>query len=303
MYSNCGITAECHSLERRSGSRVHGVGGPVHRSGAQLQAVPEPPRLPRPGDHALRMALAIWRRLLGKGEFHFQGLPLKIDKGSGSPVRAIATLTEIRLRNQAAAGTRVPGGAAGALAGLTSRGIGLRQWRQQRAVPVSAPASPPGIPSGAGDGGGAHVMLAQTRRPRSPRRRGPAGGGLVVRRLPQQRAQQRLQEQLRADQAATGLPGRPSSAWRPAGRTSAACRAASRSSRSRASCPPVSASCDRSWSPDRSAAKGHDDIAPSPDALRPCAEMALSRSRAMPRSQHRAPAASGERGTPRHWRR
>ena len=30
--------------------------------------------------------------LLGKGEFYFQGLPLKIDKGSGSPVRAIAML-------------------------------------------------------------------------------------------------------------------------------------------------------------------------------------------------------------------
>ena len=30
--------------------------------------------------------------LVGRGEFYFQGLPLKIHRGSGSPVRAIATI-------------------------------------------------------------------------------------------------------------------------------------------------------------------------------------------------------------------
>ena len=30
--------------------------------------------------------------LIGKGAFHFQGVPLKLHRGSGSPVRALALL-------------------------------------------------------------------------------------------------------------------------------------------------------------------------------------------------------------------
>jgi len=88
MHANCGITAEAtHWLADRS--RVHGVEA-VHSS-REFQALPQPSRLPRSRNHPLRMAVQP-RRVLGKGEFYFQGLPLKIDKGSGSPVRAIAML-------------------------------------------------------------------------------------------------------------------------------------------------------------------------------------------------------------------
>ena len=89
MHANCGITAEAtHWLADRS--RVHGVEGPsTDRANSKL--FPNH-RVCRDRGITHYEWLCNLEELLGKGEFYFQGLPLKIDKGSGSPVRAIAML-------------------------------------------------------------------------------------------------------------------------------------------------------------------------------------------------------------------
>ena len=90
VWSNPGITtAATHWLADR-GSRLHGVEGPS---------------TDRPTDNLFpnhrtcrdrRISHYEWlcnlEELVGRGEFYFQGLPLKIHRGSGSPVRAIATV-------------------------------------------------------------------------------------------------------------------------------------------------------------------------------------------------------------------
>ena len=90
MFSNPGLTAAATHWLADRGSRLHGI---------------EVPSTDRPNDPSFpshRVCrdrglshyewLCNLEELLGKGEFRFQGLPLKLDKGSGSPVRALAFL-------------------------------------------------------------------------------------------------------------------------------------------------------------------------------------------------------------------
>src|SRR5580693_6313382 len=90
VWSNPGITAAATHWLADRGSRLHGVEGPS---------------TDRPTDNLFpnhrtcrdrRISHYEWlcnlEDLVGRGEFQFQGLPLKIHRGSGSPVRAIATL-------------------------------------------------------------------------------------------------------------------------------------------------------------------------------------------------------------------
>jgi kynurenine formamidase len=89
MWSNAGITHEAsHWLADRS--RVHGVEGP---------STDKPSHNEFPNHRVCRdrgMTHYEWlinlEQLVGKGEFEFQGLPLHIGDGSGSPVRAVAFL-------------------------------------------------------------------------------------------------------------------------------------------------------------------------------------------------------------------
>jgi kynurenine formamidase len=90
VWSNPGITAAATHWLADRGSRLHGVEGPS---------------TDRPTDNLFpnhrtcrdrRISHYEWlcnlEELVGRGEFYFQGLPLKIHRGSGSPVRAIATV-------------------------------------------------------------------------------------------------------------------------------------------------------------------------------------------------------------------
>jgi kynurenine formamidase len=90
MTSNPGLTAAAtHWLADRN-SRVHGVEGPSTDR-------PNNPAFP---SHRVCRDRGIthyeWlcnlEELVGKGEFRFQGIPLKFKRGSGSPVRALAFL-------------------------------------------------------------------------------------------------------------------------------------------------------------------------------------------------------------------
>ena len=89
MYSNCGITAGAtHWLADRS--RVHGVEGPsTDREILGFFLITGSAAIVRITHYEWLCNL---EELVDKGESNLQGLPLKIDKGSGSPVRAIATL-------------------------------------------------------------------------------------------------------------------------------------------------------------------------------------------------------------------
>jgi kynurenine formamidase len=89
VWSNAGITAEAtHWLADRS--RVHGVEGP---------STDKPSHNLFPNHRTCRDRgithyewLCNLEELVGKGEFEFSGLPLRIGNGSGSPVRAVAFL-------------------------------------------------------------------------------------------------------------------------------------------------------------------------------------------------------------------
>ena len=89
VWSNPGITAEAtHWLADRS--RVHGVEGP---------STDKPSHNLFPNHRVCRDRgithyewLCNLEELIGKGEFEFSGLPLRIGNGSGSPVRAVAFL-------------------------------------------------------------------------------------------------------------------------------------------------------------------------------------------------------------------
>lgn len=89
VHSDPGLTAAAtHWLADRS--RMHGVEGP---------STDKPSETFYPSHRVCRDRgithyewLCNLEEVLGKGEFEFQGLPLKIDKGSGSPVRAVAIL-------------------------------------------------------------------------------------------------------------------------------------------------------------------------------------------------------------------
>lgn len=90
VWSNPGITGEAtHWLADRS--RMHGVEGP---------STDKPSNNLFPNHRVCRDRgithyewLCNLEELLGKGEFEFSGLPLKIGNGSGSPVRAVAFLS------------------------------------------------------------------------------------------------------------------------------------------------------------------------------------------------------------------
>jgi len=90
MTSNPGITgAATHWLADRR-SRMHGVEGP---------STDRPNSSSFPNHRVCRDRgishfewLCNLEELLGKGEFQFQGIPLKFKRGSGSPVRALAFL-------------------------------------------------------------------------------------------------------------------------------------------------------------------------------------------------------------------
>jgi kynurenine formamidase len=92
VWSNCGLTAEATHWLADRGSRLHGVEGP---------STDKPSHSLFPSHRVCRDRkithyewLVNLEELLGKGEFMFYGPPLRIDNGSGSPVRAWAVLND-----------------------------------------------------------------------------------------------------------------------------------------------------------------------------------------------------------------
>jgi kynurenine formamidase len=90
MWSNPGVTAQATRWLADRGSRVHGVEGP---------STDRPTDSTFPSHRAcreLRLVHYEWlcnlEQLVGRGEFQFHGLPLKIIKGTGGPARAIAII-------------------------------------------------------------------------------------------------------------------------------------------------------------------------------------------------------------------
>jgi kynurenine formamidase len=90
MWSNPGITAAATHWLADHGSRMHGVEGP---------STDKPSDSTFPNHRTCRDRqishyewLCNLEPLVGRGVFQFQGLPLKIGRGSGSPVRAVAIL-------------------------------------------------------------------------------------------------------------------------------------------------------------------------------------------------------------------
>jgi kynurenine formamidase len=90
MTSNPGLTAAAtHWLADRR-SRLHGVEGPS-TDGPNEPFFPSH-RVCRDRGIAHYEWLCNLEQLVGIGEFHFEGVPLKFHRGSGSPVRAFAIL-------------------------------------------------------------------------------------------------------------------------------------------------------------------------------------------------------------------
>jgi kynurenine formamidase len=87
---NPGMTAEATHWLADRGSRVHGVEGPSTDK-AGTKGFPSH-RVCRDRGMIHYEWLVNLEQLLGKGEFHFTGYPLKWLKGTGSPVRAVAEL-------------------------------------------------------------------------------------------------------------------------------------------------------------------------------------------------------------------
>lgn len=90
VWSNWGLTAEATHWLADRGSKLHGVEGP---------STDKPSHSLFPSHRVCRDRgithyewLVNLEELLGKGEFMFYGPPLRIDNGSGSPVRAWAVL-------------------------------------------------------------------------------------------------------------------------------------------------------------------------------------------------------------------
>ena len=89
-HNNPGVTAAATHWLADRGSVLHGVEGPSTDR-------PNDPTFPnhrvcRDRGLAHYEWLCNLEELIGHGEFHFQGLPLKIKGGTGSPVRALATI-------------------------------------------------------------------------------------------------------------------------------------------------------------------------------------------------------------------
>jgi kynurenine formamidase len=90
MHSNPGLTAAATHWLADRGSILHGIEGP---------STDRPDRAEYPSHRVCRdrgITHVEWlcnlEKLVGKGEFQFQAIPLLIANGSGSPVRAFATL-------------------------------------------------------------------------------------------------------------------------------------------------------------------------------------------------------------------
>jgi kynurenine formamidase len=90
VSSNPGMTAEATHWLADRGSRLHGVEGPSTDK-AQTTGFPAH-RACRDRGIAHYEWLVNLEPLVGQGEFHFTGLPLKWVGGTGSPVRAMAEL-------------------------------------------------------------------------------------------------------------------------------------------------------------------------------------------------------------------
>lgn len=89
-YNNPGITAAgTHWLADRN-SKVHGVEGPSTDKPSETLFTSH--RICR--DRGMTHYEWLWNleEVIGVGEFHFQGIPLRFKGGAGSPVRALAFL-------------------------------------------------------------------------------------------------------------------------------------------------------------------------------------------------------------------
>lgn len=89
VWTNPGVTAEATNWLADKGSKLHGVEGP---------STDKPSHNFFPNHRTCRDRkithyewLCNLEKLVGRGEFFFQGIPLNIERGSGSPVRAFAT--------------------------------------------------------------------------------------------------------------------------------------------------------------------------------------------------------------------
>jgi kynurenine formamidase len=90
MTSNPGLTASATHWLADRGSRLHGVEGPsTDRPNDPLFSSH---RVCRDRGIAHYEWLCNLEQVVGRGEFHFEGVPLRFHKGSGSPVRAFAML-------------------------------------------------------------------------------------------------------------------------------------------------------------------------------------------------------------------
>lgn len=92
MTSNPGLTADAtHWLADRN-SRLHGVEGPS-TDRPNSNAFPSHRTCRDRGITHVEWLVNL-EQLVGRGEFWFQAIPLKLGKGSGSPVRAFARLDD-----------------------------------------------------------------------------------------------------------------------------------------------------------------------------------------------------------------
>jgi kynurenine formamidase len=90
MHANPGLTAAATHWLADRGSRLHGVEGPS----TDRPNNPEFPSHRVCRDRGITHVewLCNLEQLVGKGVVHFQAVPLKLGRGSGSPVRAFATV-------------------------------------------------------------------------------------------------------------------------------------------------------------------------------------------------------------------
>lgn len=88
MQSNPGLTAAATHWLADRGSRMHGVEGPS--TDLPNSDLFENHRVCRDRGISHYEWLVNLELLVGRAEFQFQGIPLKLHRGSGSPVRALA---------------------------------------------------------------------------------------------------------------------------------------------------------------------------------------------------------------------
>ncbi len=89
-HTNPGVTAAATHWLADRGSKLHGVEGPS--TDRPNDSTFPNHRVCRDREVSHYEWLCNLEKLLGRGAFHFQGIPLNLKGGSGSPVRAIATI-------------------------------------------------------------------------------------------------------------------------------------------------------------------------------------------------------------------